>query len=115
MKKIIYIGMLIAGLVITSCKKDTGIATNLASLNIINAAENVPQAAVNFSPTNFQYGQEKTFCLLSKCDGIWVTGWVERFEHCFFGRHGRHLVSWKFEPGFGRFVFFVHNRNGYES
>jgi len=50
-----------AGMVIISCKKDLGVKPDVAALNIINAAESVPQAAVNFAATNLIYANEMSF------------------------------------------------------
>lgn len=53
--------MALAGMLAASCKKDTGVQSNTASLNIINASSAVPEAAINYSAAGFSYSQNKTF------------------------------------------------------
>ena len=59
-KNHIFLTILIAGSLVASCKKDTGISTNIASLNIINATVDAPSLALNFSSVVIPYYRNKT-------------------------------------------------------
>jgi hypothetical protein len=68
MKKIhIFLSIIITGLVITSCKKETAAPSIVGSLNVINATLDVPTLALNFSATPFAYSANKTFIPRSSC------------------------------------------------
>jgi hypothetical protein len=62
MKKIFYIILLfLTGILFNSCKKTGGITPINASLTIVNSTIDVPNLALNFSPTGFSYAQNQTF------------------------------------------------------
>jgi len=59
--KYIFTCLILTGTFLGSCKKDTGVNSTGVSLNIVNAMDDAPSLALNFSPTGFTYSQNKTF------------------------------------------------------
>ena len=59
--KYIFTCLIFTGTFLGSCKKDTGVNSTGVSLNIVNAMDDAPSLALNFSPTGFAYYQNKTF------------------------------------------------------
>lgn len=58
MKNIYY--LLFAGLLLASCKKDTGVQSTVGSLNIINAAIDATAIGVNFATPSLVWAQNTT-------------------------------------------------------